>query len=65
MQKSEIESKLVISEYYEEALQDLKNGIPIDEMNYYVSIFEDEENYLACAGIKSAIENYQELIKTN
>ena len=37
MQKSEIESKLVISEYYEEALQDLKNGIPIDEMNYYVN----------------------------
>ena len=63
MQKSEIESKLVISEYYEEALQDLKNGIPIDEMNYYVSIFEDEENYLACAGIKSAIENYTETIK--
>jgi hypothetical protein len=63
MQKSETESKLVISEYYEEALQDLKNGIPIDEMNYYVSIFEDEENYLACAGIKSAIENYTETIK--
>ena len=63
MQKSETESKLVISEYYEYALNDLNNGITIDEMNYFVSCFEEEENYLACAGIKSAINNYTETIK--
>jgi hypothetical protein len=63
MQKLETESKLVISEYYEYALNDLKNGITIDEMNYFAGLFLLEENYLACAGIKSAIENYTETIK--
>jgi hypothetical protein len=63
MQKSETESKLVISEYYEYALNDLKNGITIDEMNYFAGLFLLEENYLACAGIKSAIKNYTETIK--
>ena len=63
MQKSEIESKLVEFEFYEYALQDLKDGITVDEMSHVLSCFEEEENYLACAGIKSAIKNYTETIK--
>ena len=46
-----------------DALQDLKDGITVDEMSHVLSCFEEEENYLACAGIKSAIENYTETIK--
>jgi len=63
MQKSEIESKLVVFEFYEYALQDLKDGITVDEMSHVLSCFEEEENYLACEGIKNAIDNYTETIK--
>lgn len=63
MQKSEIESKLVVFEFYEYALQDLKDGITVDEMSHVLSCFKEEENYLACAGIKEAIDSYKQLNK--
>jgi len=43
-------------EYYFLALNDLKNGASIQEMEKAIEQMEEEENFEACAGILKAIE---------
>ena len=64
MGKLETENKTVVCEYYEYTLKDLKENTSVEEMMHVLKCFEEEENYLACAGIISAVEDYQELTKT-
>ena len=43
-------------EYYFLALNDLKNGASIQEMEKAIEQMEEEENFEACAGILKAIK---------
>lgn len=42
--------------FYRIALIDLLDGVSIDELELYLKLYEEEENYEACAGILKAIE---------
>lgn len=47
-----------ISEYYYLALADLDKGHPVSELYQAMKLYEREEEYEACAGIKIAIKHY-------
>lgn len=62
MAKSETENRRLVFKYYKYALRDLKDEVTdVEEMSHILECFEEEENYLACAGIISAIEDYEEI----
>lgn len=42
--------------FYRIALIDLLDGVSIDELELYLKLYEEEENYEACAGILKAIQ---------
>lgn len=45
-----------IYKFYRIALIDLADGVSLSELEFYLSLYEQEENYEACAGILKAIE---------
>lgn len=45
-----------IYRFYRIALLDIAEGVPLDELEIYIKMYEEEENYEACAGILKAIE---------
>jgi len=47
--------KKVIEEFYLLALVDIVNGKDINELEETIKLYEEEEQYEACAGIKKAI----------
>ena len=52
-------NKTIVREYYLLALIDFRNGLSIDEMNKTLKMYEDLEDYEACAGILKAIKEYE------
>ena len=52
-------NKTIVREYYLLALIDFRNGLSIEEMNKTLKMYEDLEDYEACAGILKAIKEYE------
>ena len=52
-------NKTIVKEYYLLALIDFRNGLSIEEMNKTLKMFEDLEDYEACAGILKAIKEIE------
>ena len=52
----------LIDEYYVATITDFCNGMTIDVLEEVLALYEDEENYLACAGMKKAIDSLKEVI---
>ena len=48
-------NKKIIEEFYLLALVDIVNGKDINELEETIKLYEQEEQYEACAGIKKAI----------
>lgn len=44
-----------INKFYRIALLDLVEGVTVEELELYLKMYEEEENYEACAGILKAI----------
>lgn len=44
-----------IYKFYRIALLDLAEGVSVEELELYLMMYEEEENYEACAGILKAI----------
>tara|TARA_R110000796_G_scaffold122148_1_gene236461 strand:- start:1500 stop:1697 length:198 start_codon:yes stop_codon:yes gene_type:complete len=51
-------SEGVIQEYYEATLADCKGLFGDIQAQLYLKMYEEEENYLACAGVKRAIDEF-------
>jgi len=49
-------NKDVIREYYYLTLLDIREGVPLDELEEIIKLYEDVEDYEACAGILKAIQ---------
>lgn len=49
----------VINEFYLLAVLDLENGVPIEDLKKALKMYEQNEDYLACAGILKAIKEYE------
>ena len=47
--------KDTIQEYYYLTLMDIREGVPLDELEDIIQLYEDVEDYEACAGILKAI----------
>jgi hypothetical protein len=45
-----------ITRFYHLAMRDIINGEPLDELEKAIRVYEETENYEACAGIKMAID---------
>ena len=45
-----------INKFYRIALLDLVEGVTVEELELYLKMYEEEENYEACAGILKAIK---------
>jgi hypothetical protein len=56
------EDQELIDEYYVATITDFCNGITIDVLQEVLALYEDEGNYLACAGMKKAIDSLNEVI---
>jgi hypothetical protein len=52
-------NKATVREYYLLALIDFRNGLSVQEMNKTLKMFEDLEDYEACAGILKAIKEIE------
>lgn len=49
-------------EYYVATIQDFCDGISIEVLDDVLMIYEQEEDYIACMGIKKAIDALKEII---
>ncbi len=49
----------VINEFYLLAVLDLENGIPLEDLKRALKMYEQHEDYLACAGILKAIKEIE------
>ena len=52
-------NKTIVREYYLLALIDFQNGVSMDEMYKTLKMYEDLEDYEACAGILKAIKEIE------
>lgn len=58
-------NKDIIDEAYMMALDDIVEGYQtIEGLKLQLEVFEEEEEYLICAGIHKAITNIEESLKT-
>lgn len=48
---------------YRDAMELSKEGMEIEELEQVLTLYEEEELYLHCAGIKEAIDDLKELTK--
>lgn len=62
MQMLSKEDQELMDEYYVATITDFCNGITIEVLEEVLVLYEDEENYLACAGMKKAIDSLKEVI---
>lgn len=53
-----------VDEYYVAAITDFCDGIKIDELKEILKLYEEDENYEACAGISKAIEGLEDVLIT-
>ena len=49
-------NKDIIQEYYYLTLLDIREGVPLDELEEIIKLYEEVEDYEACAGILKAIQ---------
>ena len=56
------EDRDLMDEYYVATIADFCDGISIEVLQEVLALYEDEENYLACAGMKKAIDSLKEVI---
>ena len=49
-------NKDIIQEYYYLTLLDIREGVPLDELEEIIQLYEEVEDYEACAGILKAIK---------
>ena len=56
------EDQELMDEYYVATIADFCDGISIEVLQEVLALYEDEENYLACAGMKKAIDSLKEVI---
>ncbi len=52
-------NKKVVNEFYLLALLDIQKGVTLDELKQTLKMYEDLEDYEACAGILKAIKEYE------
>ena len=62
MQMLSKEDYELADEYYVATITDFCNGISIEVLEEVLKLYEDEENYLACAGMKKAVDSLKEVI---
>lgn len=58
-------NKDIIEEFYLLTLQDIKEGVSIQELEDIIQLYEDVEDYEACAGILKAINETRHDTITN
>lgn len=58
-------NKDTIQEYYYLTLMDIREGVPLDELEDIIQLYEDVEDYEACAGILKAINETRHDTITN
>lgn len=51
-------NKRVIDSYYAQAISELYSGCLIIDMQHALMYYEEEEKYLACEGIKRALDDF-------
>ena len=49
-------------EYYVATIQDFCDGVSLEVLDDVLMIYEQEEDYIACMGIKRAIDELKEII---
>ena len=49
-------------EYYVATIQDFCDGVSLEVLDDVLMIYEQEEDYIACMGIKRAIDALKEII---
>ena len=52
----------VADEYYVATITDFCNGLPIEVLEDVLYLYEEEEDYIACMGMKKAIDALKELL---
>ena len=50
----------IINEYFEYAMEAIESGIDKETLRDLLFYFEEQEEYLACAGVNKAILMYEE-----
>ena len=63
MQKSE-EDNYIIEMYFSNAILEIQDGLPKEILEETVEYYEEQELYLACAGIKKALDWYDNITFT-
>lgn len=61
----ELESEIIITMYYIDSLEELLGGNKVDNLLSISKSYLDIENYLACAGIKRAVDKYKQIQENN
>ena len=51
-----------VDEYYIASITDFCDGVSLRELKEILKLYEDDGNYLACAGMKKAIDSLSEII---
>lgn len=59
MTKLSDDDKLIVDNYFSNALLEIQEGLPIDVLREVLEYYEENENYLACAGVNKAIKWYK------
>jgi len=63
MQKSE-EDNYIIEMYFSNAILEIQDGLPKEILEETLEYYEEQELYLACAGIKKALDWYDNITFT-
>ena len=63
MSKSE-EDRYIIEMYFGNALLEIQDGLPKEILEETLEYYEEQELYLACAGIKKALDWYDNITFT-
>lgn len=61
----ELESEIIITMYYIDSLEELLGGNKVDNLLSISKSYLDIENYLACEGIKRAVDKYKQIQENN
>jgi len=61
----EITNKQIIESYYSNSLSELQSGCTIEDMQEVLYYYEELENYLACEGVKRAIDDFKYILFFN
>jgi hypothetical protein len=61
----ELESEIIITMYYIDSLEELLGGNSVGNLTKLIDGYLDIENYLACEGIKKAIDKYKQIQEKN